>query len=157
MHHTFNTLTRFQKWPCDHSNKVTSEVQCTVSAYRVYRLLFVCQFCLHIVFLSCCIVYRVLLFFCTRCGWHSVCQCLLLGRLFSVRLCSSTCIWSVVLVLLRFCSHVVSRLSPCFLYRGFVLIFYVEALSLYYIEALSSYFILRLWPRILFWGFVLIF
>ena len=111
-------------------------------------------------------MYRcVLLFSCTRCGWHSVCQCLLLGRFFSVRLCSSTCIWGVDLILLRFCPHVVSRLCPCFLYWGFVLIFYFEALASYYIEALSSYFILRLRPRIilrlcphiLFWGFVLIF
>ena len=61
MHHTFNTLTRFQKLPCSHSNKVTSEIQCTVSAHRIYRLLFICQFCLHIVFLYCCIVYRCVL------------------------------------------------------------------------------------------------
>ena len=102
-------------------------------------------------------MYRcVLLFSCTRCGWHSVCQCLLLGRFFSVRLCSSTCIWGVDLILLRFCPHVVSRLCPCFLYWGFVLIFYFEALASYYIEALSSYFILRLCPHILYWGFVLI-
>ena len=145
---------------CNHSNKVTSEVQWLLHQHIGFIVCcsyvsFVCILCFYPVAL--CIAYRVLLFFCTRCGWHSVCQCLLLGRLFSVGLCSSTCIWSVVLVLLRFCSHVVSRLCPCFLYRGFVLIFYVEALSLYYIEALSSYFILRLWPRILFWGFVLIF
>ena len=151
MHHTFNTLTRFQKWPCDHSNKVTSEVQCTVSAYRVYRLLFVCQFCLDIVFLSCWIVYHcVLLFSFTRCGRHSVCQCLLLGRFFSVRFCSSTCIWGVVLILLRRCPHVVSRLCPCFA---------MEASSSYFIyfEASASFFILRLRPHILYWGFVLIF
>ena len=136
-------------------------------------------------FLSCCIVYRcVLLFSFSRCRRHSVCQCLLLGRFFSVRLCSSTCIWGVDLILLRFCPHVVSRLCPCFffilrlrphilfwgfglvLYWGFVLIFYFEASASYfiwgfvlifYIEASSSYFILRLRPRILFWGFVLIF
>ena len=109
-------------------------------------------------FLSCCIVYRcVLLFSFSRCQRHSACQCLLLGRSFSVRLCSSTCIWGVDLIFLRFCPHVVSRLCPCFLYWGFVLIFYFEALASYYIEALSSYCILRLWPRILFWGFVLIF
>ena len=102
-------------------------------------------------FLSCCIVYRcVLLFSFSRCRRHSVCQCLLLGRFFSVRLCSSTCIWGVDLILLRFCPHVVSRLCPCFfLYQGFVLIFYFEALA--------SYFILRLWPHILYWGFILIF
>ena len=58
-----------------------------------------------------------------------------------VRLCSCTCIRGVVLILLRFCPHVVSRLFPCFLYWGFVLIFYFEALSSYYIEALSSHFI----------------
>ena len=118
------------------------------SAYRVYRLLFICQFCLHIVFLSCCIVYRcVLLFSFSRCRRHSVCQCLLLGRFFSVRLCSSTCIWSVVLVLLRFCSccikalslFFISRLRPHILFWGFGLVFYFEASS--------SYFILRLRPR----------
>ena len=76
---------------------------------------------------------------------------------FSVRLCFSTCIWGVVLILLRCGPHVVSRLCPCFfLYWGFVLIFYFEASSSYYIEASSSYFILRLRARILFWGFVLI-
>ena len=136
---------------------MTSEVQCTVSAYRVYRLLFICQFCLHIVFLSCWIVYHcVLLFSFTRCGRHSVCQCLLLGRFFSVRFCSSTCIWGVVLILLRRCPHVVSRLCPCFC---FVLIFYLFwGFSLvFYFKASSSYFILRLCPDILFWGFVLIF
>ena len=128
--------------PCNHSNKVISEVQCTVSAYRVYRLLFVCQFCLHIVFLSCCIVYRcVLLFSFSRCRRHSVCQCLLLGRFFSVRLCSSTCIWGIVLILLRFCPHV-----------------YFEALSSYFILRPRPHcFILRLCPHLLYWGFVLIF
>ena len=67
---------------------------------------------------------------------------------FNVRLCSSTFIWGVVLILLRFCPHVVSRLCPCFLYWGFIPIFYTEALS--------SYFILRLCRHILYWGFVLI-
>ena len=58
---------------------------------------------------------------------------------------------------LRHCPRFAEVLLSCcikalslFLYRGFVLIFYVEASSWYYIEALSSYFILRLWPRILF-------
>ena len=132
----------------------------SVSAYQVYRLLFICQFCLHIVFLSCCIVYRcVLLFSFSRCRRHSVCQCLLLGRFFSVRLCSSTCIWGVDLILLRFCPHVVSRLCPCFLYWGFVLIFYIVFwgfILIFYTEALSSYSILSLCPHILYWGFVLI-
>ena len=58
-----------------------------------------------------------------RCWGHSVWQCLFLGRFFSVRLCSSTCIWGVVLVKLRFCPHVVSRLCPHILFGGFVLIF----------------------------------
>ena len=92
-------------------------------------------------FLSCCIVYRcVLLFSFTRCRRHSVCQCLLLGRFFSVRFCSSTCIWGVFFILLRLC--------PCFCYWGFVLIFYFEVSS--------SYYILRLCPCILYPGFVLI-
>ena len=111
-------------------------------------------------FLSCCIVYRcVLLFSFSRCRRHSVCQCLLLGRFFSVRLCSSTCIWGVDLILLRFCPHVVSRLCPCFLYWGFVLIFYIVFwgfILIFYTEALSSYSILSLCPHILYWGFVLI-
>ena len=82
--------------------------------------------------LSACHVYRgVLLFSFTRCRGHSVCQCLLLGHFFRVRLCSSTCIWGIVLML----------------YQGFVLVFYIESSSSYYIEALSSYL----------WGFVLIF
>ena len=53
-------------------------------------------------------------------------------------------------VLLRFCPHVVSRLCPCFLYWGFVLIFYIVFwgfILIFYTEALSSYFILRLRPH----------
>ena len=112
-------------------------------------------------FLSCCIVYRcVLLFSFSRCRRHSVCQCLLLGRFFSVRLCSSTCIWGVDLIcfvevlssccikalslffILRLRPHIlhcILRLHPHILYWGFVLIFYFEPLS--------SYFILRLRPH----------
>ena len=62
-------------------------------------------------------------------------------------------------VLLRFCPHVVSRLCPCFLYWGFVLIFYIVFwgfILIFYTEALSSYSILSLCPHILYWGFVLI-
>ena len=49
------------------------------------------------------------------------------GPFFSMRLCSSTCIWGVVLVLLSFCPHVVSRLSPHIIFWG-VVISYIEAL-----------------------------
>ena len=128
--------------------------------------------------LSCCIVYRcVLLFSFTRCAYFW-------AVFFNVRFCSSTRIWGVVLVLLRFCPHVVSRLCPYFLHWCFVLIFYFEAPALYFIylrlsphilyilrlrpriilrllifhfEAPALYFILRLRPHILYWGFVLIF
>ena len=105
-----------------------------LSAYCVFILLHIVHHC-------------VLLFSCTRCWWHSVCQYLLLDRFFSVRLCSSTCIWGIVLVLLRFCSHVVSRLCPCF---------YIEASSSYFMLRLHPCIILRLCPHILFWGFGLV-
>ena len=135
-------------------------------------------------FLSCCIVYRcVLLFSFSRCRRHSVCQCLLLGRFFSVRLCSSTCIWGVDLIcfvevlssccikalslffILRLRPHILFWGFGLVLYWGFVLIFYFEASASYFIwgfvlifyfEASASYFILRLRPHILYWGFVLI-
>ena len=112
-------------------------------------------------FLSCCIVYRcVLLFSFTRCRYILSASVLSLGPFFSVRLCSSTCIWGVVLVLLSFCPHVVSRLSPHIIFWG-VVISYFEASSSYlflywgfvlvfYIEASSSYFILRLCSSV--WG-----
>ena len=63
---------------------------------------------------------------------------------FNVRLCSSTFIWGVVLILSSCCIKALSlffilRLHPHILYWGFVLIFYFEALS--------SYFILRLRPH----------
>ena len=130
------------------SNKVTSEVQCTVSAYRVYRWLFICQFCVHIVFLSCCIVYRcVLLFSFTRCRRHFVCQCLLLGRF--------QCEALFLHFYLRRCPHFVEVLSSCCI-KALSLFFilrlrpHIKALASYYIEALSSYFILKLRPCILF-------
>ena len=118
-------------------------------------------------FLSCCIVYRcVLLFSFSRCRRHSVCQCLLLGRFFSVRLCSSTCIWGVDLicfveVLSSCCIKALSlffilRLRPHILFWGFGLVLYWGFVLIFYFEALASYFILRLRPHILNWGFVLV-
>ena len=58
-------------------------------------------------------------------------------------------VWGFVPPLVfRHCPHFVEVLSSC-LFWGFVLIFYIEALS--------SYFILRLCPHLLYWGFVLLF
>ena len=132
MQHTFNTLTRVQKLPCNHTNKVTSEVQCTVSAYRVYRLLFICQFCLHIVFfvLLHCVI--IVVFCCF--------PLLAVGDIMS----ASAYFWAVFFffsqcealflhLYLRRCPHFVEVVSSCC----------IKALSL-------SFFILRLRPHILF-------
>ena len=153
---------------CNHSNKVTSEVQ-----WLLHQ---------HIGFIVCC---SYVSFVCILC-FYPVALCIVVFCCFPLVavgdiLSASAYFWAVFsvwgfvpplvfealtsFVLLRFCPHVVSRLCPCFLYWGFVLIFYFEALASYYIEALSSYFILRLRPRIilrlcphiLFWGFGLVF
>ena len=90
------------------------------------------------VLFSCCIK-ALSLFFISRLRPHILC-------------------WGFVLVLYwGFVLIFYFEASASYFIWGFVLIFYFEALASYYIEASSSYFILRLRPRILFWGFVLIF
>ena len=155
----------------------------SVSAYQVYRLLFICQFCLHIVFLSCCIVYRcVLLFSFSRCSATFCLPVLTSGPFFQcealflhlylrrwphfVEVLSSCCIKALSLFfILRLRPHILFWGFGLVLYWGFVLIFYFEASASYfiwgfvlifYIEAPSSYFILRLCPHILLFCFVLV-
>ena len=134
---------------CNHSNKVTSEVQ-----WLLHQ---------HIGFIVCC---SYVSFVCILC-FYPVALCIVVFCCFPVLavgdiLSASTYFWAVFSVwgfvpplvfeaLFSFCWGFV-----LILYQGFVLVFYIKASSSYLILRLCPWIILRLCPHILFWAFVLV-